>query len=57
MPNKVTRYECYHDTPEQAKAWIIAEAQKEVESAQRKLDYANKKLEAARNAKLPNVAR
>lgn len=53
--NKRTDYECYHDTPEHAKAWIISQAQKEVAAAERQLRCAQEKLSKAQNAKLPNV--
>ena len=52
--SKATSYECYHDTAEQAKQHIIAEAQKEVDAAKNALKYKEDKLEKARNAKMPN---
>jgi hypothetical protein len=52
--NKTSSYECYHDTPEQAKQWIINRAQTELDAVKCQLQYAEEKLAKAHNVKMPN---
>lgn len=50
---KISDYECYHSTGEDAKNYIIQRAQDEVDRISKQLDFAKANLEKAKNAKIP----
>lgn len=48
---KITQFECYHDTFDQAKGHIVLVAEKAVSAARRQLAFEEGKLERAKSVK------
>jgi len=51
--NKRSSYQNYFDTPEDAKAFLIREAEKKIERAESSLRYAQAQLREAKKVELP----